>query len=121
MAGSRYFVTFTEDKQRWSEVFCMKTKAEVLSCFQKWQRHVECQTGRKIRKFRSDNGGEYLTNEFAKHLSESGIKHETTVPYTPQQNGVAERIYRTLLDFTRSMLNNTGCGKEFWAEAVSVA
>jgi transposase InsO family protein len=113
MAGSRYFVTFTDDKSRWSEVFCMKKKAEVFSCFQKFQRYVEFQAGRKIWKFRSENGGEYLTNEFAKHLSESGIKHETTVPYMPQKNGVAERLNRPLTDSTRSMLNHSGCGKEF--------
>jgi hypothetical protein len=121
MGGSCYFVTFTDDHSKWSEVFCMKNKSEVLDCFKKWQKRAECHTGYKFSTLRSDNGGEYLSRAFKDHLMEHGITHQLTVPYTPQQNGAPERLNRTLLNFTRSMLNHMNCAKKFWAEAVTTA
>jgi Reverse transcriptase (RNA-dependent DNA polymerase)/gag-polypeptide of LTR copia-type/Integrase core domain/GAG-pre-integrase domain len=121
MGGSRYFVTFTDDHSKWSDVFCMKMKSEVLECFRIWQKLAECHTGCKIRTIRSDDGGEYLSRAFKDHLTEHGITHQLTVPYTPQQNGIAERLNRTLLNSTRSMLKHMNCDKIFWAEAVTTA
>jgi hypothetical protein len=121
MGGSHYFVTFTDDHSKWSDVFCMKLKSEVLDCFKKWQKRVECFTGCKIRSLRSDNGGEYLSCALKDHLTEHGITRQLTVPYTPQQNGTAERLNRTLLNSTRSMLKHMNCEKIFWAEAVNSA
>jgi Integrase core domain len=121
MGGSRYFVGFTDDHSKWSDVFCMKMKSEVLDHFKIWQKRAECHTGRKIRTLRSDNGGEYLSRAFKDHLVEHGITHQLTVPYTPQQNGAAERLNRTLLNSTRSMLKHMNCDKVFWAEAVTTA
>ena len=57
-----------------------------------------------VKVLRSDNGGEYLGNDFKRYLSENGIHHQLTVAYTPQQNGVAERMNRTLLDLVCNML-----------------
>jgi Reverse transcriptase (RNA-dependent DNA polymerase)/Integrase core domain/GAG-pre-integrase domain len=121
MGGSRYFVTFTDDHSKWSEVFCMKMKSDVLDCFKIWQKRAERHTGCRIRALRSDNGGEYLSRAFKDHLMEHGITHQLTVPYTPQQNGTAERLNRTLLNSTRSMLKHMNCDKLFWAEAVNTA
>jgi hypothetical protein len=81
----------------------------------------KCHTGCKVRTLRSDNGGEYLSCAFKEHLAEHGITHQLTVPYTPQQNGTAERLNRTLLNSTRSMLNHMNCDKIFWAKAVTTA
>jgi len=75
----------------------------------------------KLKVLRSDNGGEYLSNEFKAYLAQHGIKHELTVAYTPQQNGVAERMNRTLLDLTRAMLHHKKIDKIFWAEALTTA
>jgi hypothetical protein len=99
----------------------MKNKSEVLDCFKKWQKHAECHTGYKIRTLRSDNGGEYLSRALKDYLMEHGITHQLTVPYTPQQSGAAERLNRTLLNSTRSMLNHMNCDKKFWTEAVTTA
>jgi transposase InsO family protein len=63
----------------------------------------------------SINGGEYLSLAFKDHLTEHGITHQLTVPYTPQQNEAAERLNRTLLNSTRSMLKHMNCDKIFWA------
>ena len=74
-----------------------------------------------LKPLRSDNGGEYLSTTFKSFLLEHGISHQLTVAYTPQQNGVAERINRTLLNMVRSMLHHKSLPKHFWAEALSTA
>ena len=74
-----------------------------------------------IGTLRTDNGGEYTSQEFEKYLQENGIKHQTTVPYNPQQNGVAERMNRTLLNMVRSMMFFKNVKLMFWGEAVLCA
>eukprot|EP00171_Calliarthron_tuberculosum_P004987 IDg4987t1 len=59
------------------------------------EKHAEAHTGRKLKELRTDNGGEYLSNGFRAYLADHGIKHQLTVAYTSQQNGVAERRNRT--------------------------
>lgn len=76
---------------------------------------VETQTGRRIKKIRSDRGGEFKSEQFSRFLEESGIERQFTVAYSPQQNGVAERRNRTLLDMARSMLKDKGMPDKFWA------
>ncbi len=66
-------------------------------------------------------GGEYLSNEFKNFLVDKGIHHQRTCSYTPQQNGVAERMNRTLKDLVRAMLKHMNIANEFWAEALSTA
>jgi hypothetical protein len=70
---------------------------------------------------RTDNGGEYLSTEFQNYLKAKGIKHELTVPYSPQQNGVAERMNRTLVESARSMIAQARLPKMYWTEAISTA
>jgi transposase InsO family protein len=68
---------------------------------------------------RTDNGGQFCGNEFEEFCKKCGIARKKTTPYTPQQNGVAERMNRTLMEKARSMLNGVWLEQEFWAEAVS--
>ena len=74
-----------------------------------------------IRTVRSDQGGEYTTNEFEAFCTQQGIRHQTTLAYTPQLNGVAERKNRTILDMARSLLKAKKLPKQYWAKAVSCA
>jgi transposase InsO family protein len=69
---------------------------------------VENQTGRKIPMLRSDNGVEYTSKEFLDYCVAMGIKKELTVPYNPQQNGVAERKNKTIVRATRAMIHDQG-------------
>jgi hypothetical protein len=80
LAGSRYFVTFIDDKSRWCEVYFMKKKSEVIEKFKEYQSLVEKKTERKIR---SDNGTEYTSHYLKDFLKQEGIRHELTVEYTP--------------------------------------
>lgn len=131
VGGSRYFVTFIDDFSRYTTVYMMKQKSEVLEKFGQFVNLVENRTGLKverlhvenetIKRLRSDNGGEYFSKDFDEFCNNRGIQREPTIPYSPQQNGVAERMNRTLLETARSMLHHAKKPLNLWAEAVSTA
>ncbi|KAL0328156.1 UNVERIFIED_CONTAM: Retrovirus-related Pol polyprotein from transposon TNT 1-94 [Sesamum calycinum] len=81
---------------------------------------VENQTGRKFKYLRSDNGTEYTDSQFKRFCEEHGIQRHFSVRKTPQQNGVAERMNRSLTERARWLRLNAGLPKSFWAEAVSM-
>lgn len=72
-----------------------------------------------MKTLRSDNGGEYTSKEFTSYLAKEGIKHELMIPHTPQQNGVAERLNRTLIKGVHTMLADSKLPHRFWGEALS--
>lgn len=119
--GAKYFVTFIDDYSRYMRVSCIKSKSEVFSCWQSYKALVENQCGTNIKVLRSDNGGEYKSKEFSAHLKECGIIHETTVPESPSQNGVAERANRVLTEMVRCMILDGGMPSAAWAEAIQSA
>ena len=130
IGGNRYFVTFTDDFSRYTTVYFMKNKSEVFSMFKEYANLVENKTGCKIKKLnfwstvksvRSDNGGEYLSKAFHAFCVEKGISHQLTNPYTPEQNGVSERLNRTIVESVRSMLIHSNLPLKFWANAVHCA
>ncbi|KAE8720956.1 hypothetical protein F3Y22_tig00017808pilonHSYRG00163 [Hibiscus syriacus] len=121
LGGTHYYVTFVDDFSRRVWVYPMKTNDEVLGFFLKGKKMMETQTGRKIKRLRTDNSGEYKNDPFLKVCEEEGIGRHFTVRGTPQQNGVAERMNWTLVEKVRCMLSNAGLGKEFWAEALVYA
>ncbi|UYV63271.1 hypothetical protein LAZ67_2003604 [Cordylochernes scorpioides] len=94
--GALYFATFIDDFSRMIFTFVMKQKSEIFKGFKLFKRFSEKQTGKKIKAIRSDNAAEYLNSDFKEYLSEEGIRHQLSVEYSPQQNGVAERANRTL-------------------------
>ena len=85
----------------------------MFSVFKEFKARVELDFGNKIKCLRTDNGGGYTSDEFDKFCKQECIKRQFTVAYTPQQNGVAERMDRTLSERTRAMLGTTGLGKTF--------
>nr|GEW84676.1 retrotransposon protein, putative, Ty1-copia subclass [Tanacetum cinerariifolium] len=104
-----------------SMVYTLKTKDEVLGVFIKWKKMMETQTCRKIKHLRTNNDGEYKNDLFTKFCKNEDIVRHFTVRHAPQQNRVAERMNRTLLEKVRCMLSNVGLGKEFWAKALTYA
>ena len=78
-------------------------------------------TGKKIKVFRSDNGGEYNSREFNKFLTSKGFVKQRSIPRMPQQNGIAEKMNRTIQECARSMLHDAELPYTFWAEAVATA
>nr|ABF94958.1 retrotransposon protein, putative, Ty1-copia subclass [Oryza sativa Japonica Group] len=112
--GKKYFMTLIDDCTRFCYVYLLKTKDEALHYFKIYKAEVENQLERKIKRLRSDIGGEYFSNEFASFCEEFGIIHERTPPYSPQSNGVAERKNRTLTEMVNAMLDTAGLSKEWW-------
>ena len=121
IGGRRYFLTFIDDASRKTVVYFLKSKTEVLESFQDFKAFAENQTGERIKRIRTDNGREYVNREMKEFLRKSGIHHEMTAPYNPEQNGLAERRNRTYVERARSMLFDAGLDKSFWAEAVATA
>ena len=85
----------------------------------KWKLLVENQTGKRIKCLRTDNGLEFCNQSMDKLCRDSGIKRHKTCSYTPQQNGVSERMNRSIMDKVRSMLHETGLDASYWTEAAS--
>lgn len=121
LAGSRYFLLLTDDYSRMSWVYFLKLKSETFASFKKFKALVENQVGNKVRVLRTDRGGEFLSQEFKVFCEENGIHRELTAPYTPEQNGIAERKNRTVMEMARSMLKSKDLPNQFWAEAVHTA
>lgn len=121
LQASRYFVTFIDDFSKRVVVYGIETKSMVLKVFKDFRMKAENHTGKKIRTLRSDNGGEYCNGAMKDYLRSAGIVHQTTVPYNPEQNGVAERMNRTLVEKARCMLFDAKMPTKFWAEAVVTA
>lgn len=118
--GHSYVVAFVDDYSRHVTAYFMK-KSEVLDKFKLFKATMEKTTDAKIKRLRSDNGGEYTSKKLEAFLGEHGIKHEKTVPYTPQQNGLAERMNRSLVEMARCMLYHESIEKKWWAEALNTA
>ncbi|KAH9764272.1 hypothetical protein KPL70_001465 [Citrus sinensis] len=121
LGGARYFVSFIDDYSRKVWIYVLKHKSEVLGKFKEWDTLIENQTGKKIKRLRTDNGLEYCSKEFEDFYKYKGIARHRTVTYTPQQNGLAERMNRTIIERVRCMLLNANLSKGFWAEAVTTA
>lgn len=121
IGGARYYVSFIDDRSRKVFVYVIKSKGEVFDKFIEFKKYVEKQLDRQIKVLRSDNGTEYLNKNFEQFCGAHGIKHEKSAPYSPQQNGLAERMNRTIFEKVRCMLFEAGLSKGFWAEAVCAA
>ena len=119
--GAKYFVTFIDDFSRMRALFPLASKRDVFDALREYEAMVTTGTGRRIKAIRSDCGGEYMDHRVRNWMKQKGIRHETTVPYSPQQNGVAERTNRILCESAVSMMEHAGVGRSFWAEAVSTA
>lgn len=121
LGGARYLVTFIDDKSRYIEVAMLKKRSDVLAAFKAYKKRVEKETGHQIKRIRTDNGKEYLSKEFNDFLEDEGIKRQLSVEYCPQQNGVAERANRTLVEMARCMMSQSGVPNSLWAEAINTA
>ncbi|RVW62884.1 Retrovirus-related Pol polyprotein from transposon RE1 [Vitis vinifera] len=121
LSGSRWFVTFIDDCTRMTWLCLMKTKDEVNLLFQNFHKMIETQYNAKVRVLRSDNGGEYQSSDLQKYLEGHGIIHQTTCSNTPQQNGVAERKNRHLLEVVRASLIAAKTPISYWGEAITSA
>ena len=119
LGGNRYFVTFTDEFSRYSELFLMGKKTDVYNIFSVWKLKAEKETDKKVSTIRSDNGGEY--GKLSRIWAPEGVEFEFTTYYTPEQNGISERLNRTITESIRGMLLDAKLPVRFWGEAAKTA
>ena len=106
-------MTFIDDCTKYCYVYLLRSKDEALEKFKEYKLEVENQLDRTIKIVRSDRGGEY-DGPFDVFCKEHGIIHQTTAPYSPESNGVAERKNRTLKEMMNAMLQESGLAQNMW-------
>ena len=120
MNGSRYILTFIDDFSKYTWVFFLKKKSKVCEKISELKALIENASGLNIKILRSDNGGEYVSNDLLHICSQSVIQVQHSIPYTPQQNEVAERKNRSLKEMTTCMLESKKLAENLWDEAMHV-
>lgn len=117
--GRAYFILFSHESTRKCWIYLLKEKREAADAFGRLKEMVELQTGKQIKRVRSDGGGEFVGERFASMLN--GIIHEISTRDTPQQNGHTKRMNRTVLESMKAMLYSGDFCPTLWAEAASTA
>lgn len=117
-AQNRYIFVLIDDHSRYMWSVLLKEKGEAFKKFKIFKACVEQETGVTIKTFRTDRGGEFVSQEFQDFCDTNGIKRHLTAPYSPQQNGVVERRNRTLMGMTRSLMKHMSVPNYLWGEAV---
>ena len=117
MSGCLYYVIFIDDFTRFCWLHPISNKSDVYATFVKFKLLVEKQFNYPIKQFQSDNGGEYCSTIFKHFLSDNGIFHQLSCPHTSQQNGLAERKHRHIVEMGLTLLAQSGLPKKFWVDA----
>ena len=121
LGGNSYFLSIIDDYSRRVWVYTLKSKDQVFEKFFEWKNLVENQCGKNVKKLRTDNGLEFCNQKFDSFCAKEGIARHKTVRLTPQQNGLAEMMNRTLMERVRSMLVQSKLPKTLWAEILLTA
>ena len=119
LSGYVYYVSFIDDYSRKTWIYFLKGKNEVFSKFNEFKNLVENLSEKEIKVFISENRGEFTSGEFKTFCNEVGIKRELSTPYNPQQNDVAERKNRTIMEAVKAMIHDQDLPMHLWAEAAS--
>jgi hypothetical protein len=121
ISGCRYYIIFIDEFSRFSWIFPLKLKYEVFVAFIKFKSFAENQFSSKIKTLQSDGGGEFLSTHFKTFLDTNGIMHQLSCPQTPQQNGIAERKHRHLVETGLAILSHSHLSQNYWVEAFNTA
>jgi hypothetical protein len=119
--GAKYFVTFIDEYSRYCWIYLINKKSELTERFRDFYAFVQNQYHVKIKRLHSDGGGEYIHGGHLAFIRSKGMVPEFSLPDTPQQNGIAERMNRTLLEKVRCMLFESGLPASYWGEALMYA
>jgi transposase InsO family protein len=121
LGGNSYFLLVVDDYSRFMWIEVIKCKSDTFKFFKKIKFMAEADAQRGLRALHSDRGGEFNSSQFKVYCKDFGIKHYTTAPYSPQQNGVVERRNQTVVEMARCLLKSMSMPLELWGEAVKTA
>ncbi|UYV71248.1 hypothetical protein LAZ67_8002382, partial [Cordylochernes scorpioides] len=121
LGGSKYFLVIVDDYSRRIFVYFLRSKDETFERFEEFKARAENELSLRIKDVRTDNGTEFCNSRFEGLFKRSGIHHQLTTTYSPQSNGVAERVNRTLIDTARTLLIDSKLPMMVWAEAIATA
>jgi hypothetical protein len=116
--GYLYFASFVENCSKSVTLYPMKAKSDTFWCFKLFCALFKKSGVNKILCLQTDNGGEYLSNEFSSYLAEAGIKHKPGPSHSPESNGVAERTNQTINNLLRCALLSANLPKTFWVDGI---
>jgi hypothetical protein len=119
--GFRYYLVIVDDFTKFCWVYLLKHKSDAFSTFQQFKIMVEKHYHSSIHFLRTDCGGEFTSNAFNSFCANTGIIHHLTCPHTPQQNGVAERKHRHLVQCALALLSQSGLPLSYWSYALPTA
>jgi hypothetical protein len=119
VGGFKFYVSFLDDFSRFTWIYLLKRKSDVEKTFHLFQTHDECVLNYKIHALQSDWGGEY--RRLSRHITSQGILHRVTCPHTSQQNGIAERKHRHIVETGLALLAHSSLPVCFWNEAFLTA
>ena len=117
-SGFRYILTFVDRKSRFLKIYLLRRKSEVQEKTRGFISWVQTQKEKNPKKISSDYGGEYTCHDLQKFCEGLGVEWEYTEADTPQQNGIAERINRTVMEGSSAMRHTANLPEEFWEDAV---
>lgn len=117
LGGARYYVVFVDDYSRYTWIYLFHNRSALLKIYQEFSTMIQTQFSTTIKRFRADSGGEFQSGPFTELLASRGTLAESSCTDTPQQNGVAERKHRHIMEITRALLLSSSTPKKFWGEA----
>ena len=115
----RYFILFVDDYTRMMWIYFLNEKSEAFSTFLQFKALIERQSRCKMETLRTDRGGEFIYTPFINYCRDNGIQRQLIVSRSPQQNGVAERKNRTIVEMARSMLKGKGIPNNLLGRSMS--
>ncbi|PNF16926.1 hypothetical protein B7P43_G03693 [Cryptotermes secundus] len=116
--NKKYFLTCVDDYMHFCKIYLLENKSEVYTFLKEYVNEAECHFNKRVRRIRCDNGGQYKNNALREWCKNKGIVMEFTTPYSPQLNGTAERMNRTIVEKARALIFDSGLNKRMWGEAV---
>lgn len=120
--GEKYVVTFIDNFSKYTCIALLKNKSDVAAAFARYHKNVESKfPGEKLHMLRADRAKEYINGTFRDYCNAAGIEIEETSPYSPQLNGTAERMNRTLTEKLRALLYESNLDYSHWPYAVEMA
>jgi transposase InsO family protein len=119
--GKRYILVIVDDYSRWTWVYFLRSKDQAPSMIITFLTKIQVQLRNTVWIVRTDNGTEFKNQTLRSYYKKVGIEHQTSIPRSPEQNGVVERRNRTLVEAARTMLINAQLPDYLWVEAVSTA